>query len=99
LDCIWFDRVIGPAEASHARTLLTVGGAGKAGVIGENRLVPIRSRRIIAWLLLAAYAAAYWYWYWRILHGNLAREALICFLVLSMGLLAVLVKLLRLRMP
>jgi len=50
-------------------------------------------------LLLAAYAAAYWYWYWRILHGNVAREAFICFLVLSVGVLAVLVKLLRLDKP
>ena len=85
--------------ASHVQAALAIVDAGKAGVIGEDRSMSVRTRRIIAWLLLAAYAAAYWYWYWRILHGNVAREALICFLVLSVGVLAVVVKLLRVDKP
>jgi len=85
--------------ASPVQTALAIVDAGKAGVIGEDRSMSVRTRRIIAWLLLAAYAAAYWYWYWRILHGNVAREALIYFLVLSVGVLAVVVKLLRVDKP
>jgi len=87
--------------ASHVQAVLAIVDAGKAGAIGEDRSMSVRTRRIIAWLLLAAYAAAYWYWYWywRILHGNVAREALICFLVLSVGVLAVVVKLLRVDKP
>ena len=81
--------------ASHVQAALAIVDAGKAGVIGEDRSMSVRTLRIIAWLLLAAYTAAYWYWYWRILHGNVAREALIYFLVLSVGVLAVVVKLLR----